>query len=691
MGPPGEVEMPAFLSVNSEKTMKPDKNISEEINKLREKIRYHNYRYYVLDDPVISDAEYDLLFRALVDLEKTAPRPPALDSPTQKVGAEPQAGFRVVTRKKAMLSLENVMNADEFTEWLERLIRALGGKNTGDFVCEPKMDGVAIEIVYEHGILKQASTRGDGIRGEDITNNARTIRSIPLRLLGKQNPSLLGVRGEVFLDKEDFELINRRRRDKGEKLYANPRNLAAGSLKQLDPRVTSSRSLKFFAYGPGEIGGFEVKSQWEFLKQAQLWGFPVNRLSKKCRNSEEIAAYFNKIFSTRNELPYEIDGFVVKLDAFGMQEAAGYRARSPRWAVAWKFPPQEERTKVLDILVQVGRTGVLTPVARLEPVCVGGVMVSSATLHNEDEIRKKGIKIGDAVFVRRAGDVIPEVVSVITDARTGKEKPFEMPSKCPACGTGVLRTGSEIVTRCPNYACSAQVKERIRHFASREALDIEGLGEKLVSQLVDSGLVIDCSGLYRLNTGDVESLERMAKKSAENLVEAITTSKKVTLSRFIYALGIRNVGTTAAEILAGEYLSLEKLMSAAQEELSQVFGIGDIIAEEITGFFADERNQELIRRLLEAGIEISGSAYGGKTSDLAGQKFIFTGMLSGFSRKEAESAVKKLGAKTLSHVSSGATYVVAGRNAGSKLEKARKLGIKIIDEDEFVELIGKVR
>lgn len=678
--------------------MSPERNIENEIVKLREEIRHHDYRYYVLSDPLVSDAEYDRLFRRLVELERERPDLVTPDSPTQKVGAAPQDVFGVVKRDVPMLSLENAMTREEFVEWRERLVREVGEAGGEDYVCEPKMDGVAVEIVYRDGVLVQGATRGDGVNGEDITENIKTVRPIPLRLRGKDVPALLNVRGEVFIEKRDFERLNEEQMKLGEKPYANPRNLAAGSLKQLDPKVTAARPLKFAVYGVGEIefggGRREARppsTQWDFLALARECGLPTNAYSKRCRTSGEVVAYYEDLLAGRDSLPYEIDGMVVKANDFGVQREAGYRARSPRWAVAWKFPPREERTRIIDIDVQIGRTGTLTPVARLEPVALGGVTVSSATLHNEDEIQKKGVLVGDWVFIRRAGDVIPEVVAPITELRTGSEKPFRMPRTCPVCGTPVVREEGEAATRCPNAECVAQIKERVRHFASREAMDIEGLGEKLVGQLVDGGLVKTPADLYRLRADDLVPLERMGEKSAENVVAAIAASKRTSLARFIYALGIRNVGATVADILAERFPTLKSLAGAPEEEISETYGVGPVIAREVVRFFADKKNRDMIRRLEASGVtcEPAVRAASAVSEELAGEIFVFTGTLSRTTREEAEAEVKKRGGKTSNLVSSKTTCVIAGEKAGSKLEKARKLGIRVIGEDEFFALIGK--
>ncbi|UCH85568.1 MAG: NAD-dependent DNA ligase LigA [Candidatus Latescibacterota bacterium] len=667
--------------------MAPKRADAKEIENLRDEIRRHNHRYYVLGDPLISDAEYDRMFRRLVELENRHPDLVTSDSPTQKVGAEPQTGFRVITRETPMLSLENAMDEAEFVEWRERLIREIGEAGGRDYVCEPKVDGVAVEVIYRDGVLVQGATRGDGTSGEDITVNIKTVRPIPLRLRGKKPPAYLNIRGEIFMGKKDFDRLNKQQSELGEKVYANPRNLTAGSLKQLDSRVTASRPLKFAVYG---LGGIEpagqVSSQWEFLVAAKDWGLPAGLYAKRCPGSEEVVSYYTELLENRENLPFEIDGVVIKLNDFGHQHEAGNRARSPRWAVAWKFPAQQERTRILGIDIQVGRTGALTPVARLEPVPVGGVVVSNATLHNEDEIEKKGILIGDWVFIRRAGDVIPEVVSPIPELRVGKEKRFKMPRTCPVCGTPAVREEGEAVTRCPNLECEAQVKERIRHFASRDALDIEGMGEKLVAQLVDAGLAKNPADLFELTAGDLEPLERMAEKSAENVIRAIEESKTTTLTRFIFALGVRNVGITVAEILAERYSTIDALRDATEEELAGLYGVGPVIAREVVRFFGDIHNRATLDRLIRSGLRYE-TAETDRTEQLAGETFVFTGTLTRMTREEAEAEVKRRGAKATRSVSSKTTIVVAGEKAGSKLAKAQKLGIRVMDEDQFLELI----
>jgi DNA ligase (NAD+) len=669
----------------------PEKKPSAaEAEALRREIEHHDYRYHVLDAPLVSDAEYDALMRRLVEIEAAYPDLATPDSPTQKVGAPPRGQFAVVTRDAAMLSLENAMDEAEVMEWRERLVRAAGEAGGGGYVCEPKMDGVAVEIVYRDGALVLGATRGDGTSGEDITANVRTIRGLPLRLRGEGAPSALSVRGEVYMTLADFEALNAKQDAAGEKCYVNPRNTTAGSLKQLDARVTSARPLRFFAYGIGAREGTGLSSQWATLAALREWGLPTNPLACRCDAIEEVVAYYREMGERRADLPYEIDGVVIKVDDFDVQAEAGTRARSPRWAVAWKYPAQEARTRVLSIEVQVGRTGALTPVARLEPVRVGGVTVSNATLHNQDEVDKKDVRAGDWVWVRRAGDVIPEVVAPILELREGEPARFVLPERCPTCDTHVVRPEGEAVTRCPNAACPAQTRGRLLHFASRGAMDIEGLGEKIVDQLLSAGLVAGPADLYGLKVAELEPLERMAQKSAENLVASIARSRQTTLARFVYALGIRSVGETIAEILAGHFASIDALLDAPEEELAEIHGVGPVIAREIGVWAASKENRAMVRRLLKAGVRPAAAAAAVAASDeFAGQTFVFTGTLTRMTREAAEAEVKKRGGKALASVSRKTSYVVAGEKAGSKLEKAEKLGVTVIDEDAFLKLIGR--
>jgi len=659
----------------------------KEIEALREEIRLHNHRYYVLDDPLASDAEYDRLLRKLAKMEAAHPELVTPDSPTQKVGAPPQTRFDVVKRDHPMMSLDNAMDATEFDEWRERLVREVGERGAEDFVCEPKVDGVAVELVYEAGVLVLGATRGDGVNGENITENIKTVRSIPLRLIGDP-PTHLNIRGEVYMTKAGFERLNEEQTAAGEKIYANPRNLTAGSLKQLDPSITAKRELTFVAYALGDIqpASGAPESQWNFLAAARQWGIRTNPLSRQCRTGDDVAAYYDELLNDRSNVPYEIDGVVIKANGFDVQRKAGVRSRSPRWAIAWKFPAEEEKTRILGIDIQVGRTGALTPVARLEPVSVGGVTVSNATLHNEDEVLKKGVLIGDWVFVRRAGDVIPEVVAPIPDLRTGDERKFVMPAHCPVCNTKVVRPEGEAVVRCPNMECPAQVKERIRHFASREAMDIEGMGEKLVEQLVEEKLVGNPADLYGLRVEALVELERMAEKSAENVVAGIERSKQTTLSRLLYALGIRNVGTTVAEVLSEHFIRLEILTEASVEEISNIDGVGPVIAGEIRRYFDDQKNAKMIRKIVKAGVTYEETKRN-RSNELEGELFVFTGSLETLSRTQAAAEVKRRGAKTASTVTKKTTVVVAGEKSGSKQEKAERLGIRIIDEAAFLKMI----
>jgi len=660
-----------------------------EVDALRREIEHQNYRYYVLDDPGVSDAEYDALLRRLTEWETEWPDLRTPDSPTQKVGAPPSGQFATVTRSQPMLSLDNAMDEEELREWRERLVREVGAHGEGDYVCEPKMDGVAVELLYKNGVLVQGSTRGDGTSGEDVTENVRTIGPIPLRLRddGPAIPKTLSIRGEVYMRTEDFDALNARQAEAGEKLYANPRNTTAGSLKQLDPRVTASRPLLFFGYGVGSARGTGIGTQWDLLERLRAWGLPVNSESRQCETVDDVAACYADLDTRRNQLPYEIDGVVIKVNDFDVQAEAGARARSPRWAIAWKFPPQQERTKVLDIEVQVGRTGALTPVARLEPVKVGGVTVSNATLHNQDEVDKKDVRVGDTVWVRRAGDVIPEVVAPILEQRKGKPRKFRLPDKCPVCGTKTVRREGEVVTRCPNAECPAQVTGRVSHFAARGAMDIEGLGEKLVLQLVEAELVKSPADIYALTLDQLIPLERMAEKSAENLVAAIDKSRDARMSRFLYGLGIRNVGETVAEILADHFGDVNAIFDASEETLADIHGVGPIIAQEIRAWADTPSNRKMVQRLLDAGIRFPESP-AERSAEFEGMTFVFTGALTRFTREDAQAAVKQRGGKASSSVSKKTSYVVAGDKAGSKLEKAQKLGVNVLTEDEFLEMIG---
>jgi DNA ligase (NAD+) len=659
----------------------------QRIDQLRQDLEYHNYRYYVLDDPVVSDAEYDRLLKELIELEQKYPEFISANSPSQRVGAKPLDEFETVTHTTPMLSLQNAMTADEVVDFDKRVKKLLDVTNV-DYVMEVKIDGLAVELVYLHGDFTIGSTRGDGFVGEDITQNLRTIKAIPMRLLRDHDipiPDRLEVRGEVYMGKREFENLNKRRELAGEPLFANPRNAGAGSVRQLDPKITAGRKLNIFCYAPGEIVGVSLSTHFHFLEYLKKWGFRVNPYTKLCHNLEELLAHYNYIHDMRDTIPYEIDGTVIKVNRFDYQVALGNVSRSPRWAIAFKFEAHEETTIIEDIIVGVGRTGALTPVAVLKPVIVSGVEVKRATLHNEDEIRRKDILIGDTVIVSRAGDVIPEVVKVIKEKRTGNERVFTMPGTCPVCGEQVVRPPGEAIRRCVNINCPAQIKGSIEHFASKRAMDIDGLGQKLVEQLVDKQVIQDVSDLYYLKKDDLSRLERMADKSAQNIIDAVEDSKYPSFQRFIYALGIRNVGEHISGLLAERFYSIEGLYAANEESLMAIPEIGPEVANSIVSFFRDDKNRKTIERILNAGVVIQNKK--GGVEHFAGRTFVFTGTLKKMGREEARQRVEALGAKTASSVSKKIDYVVLGEDAGSKADKARTLGLKIISEDEFLAML----
>jgi DNA ligase (NAD+) len=659
---------------------------------LRRELVEHNHRYHVLDAPIISDAEYDRLLAELKGIEEAHPDLVTPDSPTQRVGAAPADEFAPVRHEMPMLSLENAFGADDLREFDARVRRFLGVREGEPiaYVAEPKVDGVAVELVYERGVLVLGSTRGDGVTGEDITQNLKTIRSIPLRLRGDAEvvPERVSMRGEVFLPLADFRRHNREREERGEPPFANPRNMAAGSLRQLDPRITAKRPLDVCFHGIGaQRGGRRIRSQWELLRFLPELGLKVNPLARLCADVEAGVAFYQELEPRRDELPYEIDGVVIKVDDFRLQEELGVKSRAPRWATAVKFASRQETTVVRDIVVQVGRTGVLTPVAVLDPVQVGGVEVRRATLHNLDEVERKDVRIGDTILVGRAGDVIPEVVQVIAERRTGGERRFEMPEHCPVCGSRVVREEGEVAYRCVGLGCPAQLREHLRHFGSRGGMDIEGLGDKLVSQLVDQGLVRDVADLYRLDADTLAGLERMAEKSAANLISAIERSKKVPLHRFLAALGIRHVGEHVARLLADHFGSVESLAAAGVAELEAVSGVGPEVARSVTEFFGDEANRAILARLTAAGVQPQAEIE--RTSNaLAGKTFVFTGSLTSMSRQEAEREVLRRGARATGSVSKNTDFVVAGESPGSKAERARDLGVVVLSEDEFRTLLA---
>jgi DNA ligase (NAD+) len=657
--------------------------------RLRDEINEHIYRYHVLDKPVISDAVYDQLLRELAELEARYPDLITADSPTQRVGAPPSAAFATVRHRAPMMSLANAFGDEELEAWDKRVRQALGSAAVR-YVCELKIDGAAVSLTYRDGLLVTGATRGDGTEGEDVTSNLRTIKSLPLRLRVKKPPQLIEVRGEAYLPRKTFDAVNAERDARGEPRFANPRNAAAGSLRQLDPQITASRPLDIFAYGLGAADGLALRSHWETLEWLRGAGFRTNPHAARCDSLDEVKAYVRTWTERRAVLDYDTDGVVIKVDDVTQQVELGATTQAPRWALAYKFPAEQAITRLIDITINVGRTGALTPAAVLEPVRVSGVTVTSATLHNEDEITRKDIRIGDWVIVQRAGEVIPEVVAPLVERRTGHERLFQMPDRCPVCGTPVEKPEGEAVARCPNLSCPAQVHERLIHFASRDAMNIEGLGVKLIGQLLEEGLVRDPAGLYRVKKDDLLALERMGDKLAQNVLAAIERSKGTTMTRFLYALGIRHVGAHIAELIAGYFPTPESLKEASFEQVRDVPGIGPTIGESIVNFFKQAPNRRLIKRLLAAGVKPAPPRAIARSGDgrLAAAQVVFTGTLSRWTRGQAEGLVRDAGGVPTDSVTKKTTYVVAGEAAGSKLDKARRLGVKVLSEREFAKLVG---
>ncbi|MDF1588478.1 MAG: NAD-dependent DNA ligase LigA [Gammaproteobacteria bacterium] len=654
---------------------------------LRDLINKHNYLYYVTDNPEVTDSEYDRLFTELKQIELDYPELVTADSPTQRVGGQALDKFSQVTHALPMLSLDNVFSADDFAAFDQRVRDWLNSKDTQIYAAEPKLDGLAISIRYEQGILVQAATRGDGAVGEDVTVNVRTIPTVPLKLVADTLPDVVEIRGEIFMPKEGFDKLNQAQRAVGKKPFVNPRNAAAGSLRQLDSKITASRPLAMYCYGIGEIKGMPApESHSAAMKQLSRWGCRISPELQQVEGLQACLDYIDYLGKKRDDLPYDIDGVVFKVDSVALQQRLGFVSRAPRWAIAYKFPAQEEMTTVEDIEIQVGRTGALTPVARLKPVFVGGVTVSNATLHNEDEIRRKDVRVGDTVIVRRAGDVIPEVVQVVLSKRTEPSFEFVMPTVCPICQSEVERTEGEAIVRCSGgLFCPAQRKEAIKHFASRKAMDIDGLGDKLVEQLVDAGLINDVANLFDLTVEQLASLERMGEKSAENLVQALHNAKHTKFARFLYALGIREVGEATARSLANHFLTLEALESANEEALLEIEDVGPVVAHHIVTFFQQTHNREVIERLIDVGVEWPQQQKIESDSELSGKTVVLTGTLEQLSRSEAKEKLLALGAKVAGSVSKKTDYVVAGRDAGSKLTKAESLGIAVVDEATLID------
>lgn len=666
-----------------------DTGIRERVEKLRREINRHNHLYHVLDQPEISDSQYDRLMRELGGLEEQYPDLVTSDSPTQRVGAAPAEGFAEVEHPLPLLSLGNAFNDEELEAWHRRATNLLDGA-TFDMVCELKMDGLAVALTYENGVLVHGATRGDGLRGEDVTQNLRTIRSIPLSIAG-ESPERFEVRGEVYFQRSLFAKLNEQRVAEGLPPFANPRNSAAGSLRQLDPRNTAQRPLDIFIYGLGYAQGIPMPdNHWETMLYLKSLGFKTNPHNVLCHSLEEVKDYYRRWLDDRENLDYDADGMVVKVNPLAYQRNLGQVGREPRWAVAYKFPATQAVTRLLDIGINVGRTGNLNPYAVLEPVNVGGVTVKAATLHNEDDILRKDLRVGDWVVVERAGDVIPQVVAPVVGRRTGEEREFAMPERCPVCDTGVVRTVGEAMSRCPNITCPAQLYELLKHFVSRGGMDIEGMGEKLCATLLSAGLVEDIADVYSITRDDLIKLERMADISAGNVISAIEKSKGRPLARVIFALGILHVGSETAEVLASHFWDIDPLSRATEEELVEIPGIGPVIAQSISTYFRDQGNMEVIEKLRTAGVRLKEEATKEERYlPLAGTLFVVTGRLESLTRAMAEARIKELGGSVGSSVSRKTNYLVAGEDAGSKLEQAKKLGTPLLSEDEFLHMVGR--
>jgi DNA ligase (NAD+) len=668
-----------------------DPAIIKKIEGLRKALHRHNYLYYVMDEPEISDAEYDRMMQTLIELESAYPDLASPDSPTLRVGAPALEKFETVNHSLPMLSLDNAFSDADVIEFDRRIKRNLNLADDIIYTAEPKLDGVAVELVYENGSLVTASTRGDGITGEVITSNVRTIDSVPLILTADNDgiiPARIEVRGEVFISKDGFRHLNKERLNDHLQPFANPRNAAAGSLRQLDSRVTAKRPLEIFVHGVGMVADLVLDAYSDMLLTMKQLGFRVNPLTKPKITIEEVLLYYRELVTTRHLLPYDIDGMVVKVDSFSLQERLGATSKSPRWALAYKFKAIQETSRINHIDVQVGRTGAITPVAHLEPVNIGGATVSRATLHNEDEINRKDIRIGDTVMVQRAGDVIPEIVKVIVSRRTGREGIFKMPTKCPVCGSSVVRMQNEAVHRCVNVSCPAQIKQRIKHFASKGAFDIDGLGDKLIDQLVDNGLVASYADIFRIDGHALENLDRMGSKSAENIIDAIEKSKKIPLNRFLYALGIRHVGEHMADLIAKHIKRPEKLYTITAERLEAIEGIGPVVAASVASFFQQDKNRNIVEDMITNGVTIIDDERE-REGPLQGRIFVLTGALETMTRSEAKQHIASAGGKIASSVSRHTDYLVVGADPGSKLTRAQALGIEVIDEETLKRMMDE--
>ena len=663
-------------------------NIQKRIKQLKNDINKHNMNYYVYDNPTITDYEYDILLKELESLENQNPEFITLDSPTQRVGGKPLKEFGTITHRKPLLSLANAMTIQELKDFDKRIKKNLILEMEIEYLCEPKIDGLAVELVYENGLFAYGSTRGNGEIGEDITNNLKTIKAIPLQLNNDfPIPELLEVRGEVFINHIDFQKINQKRENNNEKLFANPRNLAAGSLRQLDPQITANRPLRIFCYAPGIIEGITFKSQKEFLDTLPKWGLPVNPLIELQIGIDSIIEYYNKIENIRMQLNYDIDGTVFKVNSYTNQDVLGVRSKSPRWAIAGKFKAELAETVINDIIASVGRTGSITPVAILEPVNVGGVIVSKATLHNQDELDKKDIRIGDTVVIQRSGDVIPKVLKTILEKRPFNTKKYLLPEFCPICNKPAKKSNEEVVLRCQNYDCDAQIKGRIKHFISKEGMDIDGFGEKLVDQLVDNKILKDISDIFYLNKLELENLDRMGEKSATNIINAIEKSKKVTLTKFLNGLGIRNVGVHASKILDHTFDGdIHKIISADYDSLLSIHEIGDIMVQSILDYFNNKENITIINKCLDAGI-IFQTIQINKESILSGKKFVITGSLKKLTRAQVKQKIEFYDARLSSSISKNTDFLILGENPGSKLNKAKQMNIQIINEEQFLTML----